>query len=530
MSQLESWPANYRIIEIDPADGQLGDSLVRAGYRGYLGVPRSVRLRRAIVETFPKLSGVVTVDRTPAAVRENNADLLILSGRSALRLWIYRDVRHAQFVAWKLSLHPISLLATLGWLIRFVVGQYKKPFRLNRLGGDFRGSGYLVSRVTRRKRGKHVQRHFIPHHLGLKGLVTKFHEERVDYLVLRWFEELPEREPTGDVDLLVADEDVERVLDILGSGPAVRPCDLYTCTGLPQSSYQRVSYYPPDVARRMLKNARLHRGFCRVPSQADYFHSLAYHAVYHKGRKSNLPGAENFRTARRSSRDFKTLLTNMAAALGIDVEISLTGLHAYLQQRQWSPPPDWLARLATSALHDRWLAELASQGQPPTMDRGFTVFVIRQSAVDAGVHEKIISMVEGHGFIPLARKTLMPHEVRYSAPRTRDGNWGPGPRDHLGGDPAIILAAYDPHPLRPTRAQLKRWPHLKNARTLVKEEIRRQINREIAPRHPINGVHSSDYGGEAHHFLHIFAPELMSVVQEKIAALRGQPEPRRIAA
>jgi hypothetical protein len=529
MPQHDSWPANYRIIEIDPVDGRLGDSLVRAGYRGYLGVTRSERLRRTIAEKFPRLAGFMTAVRTDEIVRQNNANLLILSGRSALRLWMYRDVRHAQLVAWKVSLHPVSLLATLGWLIRFLVGQYKKPIRLSRFSGG-RRSGYFVSRVARPKRGKHAQRHFIPHSLGLKGLVTKFHEEHVDYLVLRWFEELPEREPTGDVDLLVADEDVERVLEILDSGPAVRPCDLYTCTGLPESSYQRVSYYPPEIARRMLKNARLHRGFCRVPSQVDYFHSLAYHAVYHKGRKSNLPGAENFRTARRSSRDFKTLLSKMAAALGIDVEISLRGLHQYLQQRQWSPTPDWLARLATSAPHDRWLAELASQGQPPTMDRGFTVFVIRQSAVDAGVQERIISLIEGHGFIPLGRKTLTQEEVRYSAPRTRDGNWGPGPRDHIGGDPAMILAAYDPQPLDPTRAQLKRWPHLKNARTLVKEAIRRQINREIAPRRPINGVHSSDYGGEAHHFLHTFAPELVSVVQEKIAALRGQPEQRRIAA
>jgi len=531
MPQLESLPADYRIIEIDPANGSLGNSFVSAGHSGYLGVTRSERRRDAIIEKYPKLAGVVTSDRTPEVVRQNNADLLILSGRSALHLWMYRDVRHAQYVAWKLSLHPISLLATLGLLIRFVVGQYKKPFRLKSLGSAYFSSGYLVSRIARPKRTCHAQRHAIPHYLGLKGLFAKFHEEQVDYLVLRWFEELPEREPTGDIDLMVADEDLERVLQILGSGPAVRPCDLYTPDGQPETSYQRVSYYPPEVARRMLKNSRVHRGFCRVPSESDYFHSLAYHAVYHKGRKSNLPGSENYRTAKRSSRDFKSLLPKMAAALGIDVEISLKGLHAYLQQRQWSPPPDWIARLATSAPHDRWLAELAaSQSGHPTMDRGFTVFVIRQSAIDAGVHEKIISMVERQGFVPLARKALTQDEIQHGARRTRDGNWGPGPRDHIGGGPAIILATYDPQPLPPTRAQLKRWPHLTNARTLVKEEIRQQINQEIAPRQPINGVHSSDYGGESHHFLHTFAPELVSEVEEKIASLRGQAEQRRMAA
>jgi hypothetical protein len=432
-------------------------------------------------------------------------------------------------VAWKFSLSPISLLATLGWLVRFVVGQYKKPIRLKNATGV--PSGYIVSRVTRPKKTCHAQRHFIPHALGLKGLFAKFHERPVDYLVLRWFEQLPECEPAGDVDILVADEDQEHVLKLLYSGPAVRQCDLYTPTSLTDTAYQGVSYYPPEVARRMLKNARLHRGYCRVPSQLDYFHSLAYHAVYHKGRKSNLPGSENYRTARRSTRDFRSLLPKMAAELGINVEFSLKGLHEYLQRNQWSPPGDWLSRLATTAPHDRWLAELvASHRTHPALDRGFTVFAIRQSAIDAGVHEQIISMIERAGFITLARKALTRDESQYGARRTRGGNWGPGPKDHVGGDPVIILAAYDPQPLPPTRAQRKRFPHIVNARTLVKEEIRQQINKEIAPRHPINGVHSSDFGGESQHFLQTFAPELVSVVHERIAALRGQPEHRRLAA
>jgi hypothetical protein len=529
MSQIDSWPADYRIIEIDPADGRLGDALIRAGHYGYLGVVRSDRQRREIVENHPKLAGVITADRTPEVIRQNNADLMVLSGRSAVHLWMYRNVRHAKYVAWKPSLHPTALLATVGWFIRFVFGQYKKPERLK--CGNGRTTSYWVSRVTRPKKCCHAQRHFIPHRLGLKGLIAKFHEQEVDYLVLRWFEELPDVEPSGDIDLLVADEDQQAVLQILNSGPAIRQCDLYTPTCLPETCYQVVSYYPPEVARRMLKNARVHRGFCRVPSKSDYFHALAYHATYHKGRKSNLPGAENYRTAKRSSRDFRSLLPKMAAKLGIDAEISLQGLHAYLQKRGWSPPADWIARLASTAKHDRWLRELvASYGNLPSLDRGFTVFVVRQSAVDAGVHEKIISTIEQKGFITLARKTLTPAEAQYGARRTRGGNWGPGPKDHMGGDPAIIVAAYDPNPTEPTRAQRKRFPHIVNARTLVKEEIRQQINREIAPRHPINGVHSSDFGAESNAFLEAFAPELVDLVHEKIAALRGKSVERRLAA
>jgi hypothetical protein len=150
--------------------------------------------------------------------------------------------------------------------------------------------------------------------------------------------------------------------------------------------------------------------------------------------------------------------------------------------------------------------------------------------VDAGVHEKIITMVQQHGFVPLARKALTTAEVKHGAPRTRGGNWGPGPDDHLGGLPAIVLVTYDPNPIRPSRSQHKRFPLVTNARTLCKEVIRRQVNDSIAPCHPINGVHSSDYGAEAHHFLHVFAPELVTTINEKIAELRGQSAPRRKAA
>jgi hypothetical protein len=528
MRKFASLSTDYRVIEIDPADGVLGMSLVEAGFGKYLAVVRSERKRSAIVARYSKLANHVTATRTPQVVRHNNADVLILSGVSVLHLWKYSNVRNAQLVAWKFSLNPITLLAMLGWLIRFAVGQYKKPLWWNSSGGP--GTGYLVSRISRPKRCYHAARHFIPHHLGLQGLFAKFHEQRVAYVVLRWFEELPEREPTGDIDLLVADEHLERALQILHSGPAVRPCDLYTPSGLPESNYQKVSYYPPDLARRLLTNSRLHRGYCRVPSQTDYFHCLAYHAVYHKGPQSNLPGSDKYKSHRRSARDFTAILSRMAGELGIDAEISLHGLHAYLQRQQWAPPDDLLLRLAIGSPGNRWLAELATRVDGvPTMDPGLAVFVVRQSAVDAGVHEKIISTIERRGFMTLARKTLTSEEIRFGAPRTRGGNWGPGPKDHLGGAPAILLAAYDPKPLRPTRAQHKRFPLVSNARTLIKEEIRREINREIAPRHPINGVHSSDYGAEAHHFLQMFAPELLPVIHQRIAASRGQAGGRMAA-
>jgi hypothetical protein len=338
--------------------------------------------------------------------------------------------------------------------------------------------------------------------------------------------------PEGDVDLLVADEDLPRVLEILNSAPAIQPCDVYTPSGLAESRYLRASYYPPAFARQILAGGRPHRNFCQVPCERDYFHSLAYHAVYHKGPASGLAGCEQFGSLqRRSSHDFTTILGEMARRLGIDVEISLEGLHAYLQREKIGPSPDFLVRMAASAPKNRWLAHLARQAEGDIrVDPGLVVWVIRESAVDAGVDAKIEAMIEGHGFIPLAKKRLSPAEIALGAACTRGGNWGPGPRDHLGGLPVIMIASFDPSPLRPTRAQRKRFPRVTNARTLVKEDIRSQVNELIAPAHPINGVHSSDYGAEAHHFLSVFAPELVEEVNRRIAAHRDAGGQQRRAA
>jgi hypothetical protein len=522
------WPHDTKLIEVDVRTSELARRFAAAGFTKYLGISRS---ETAVARLNRETGGnqfVRSIERR--WVLWNNADVLILSGNSPLYLWRYRDVRHAEWVVWRLGFHPLLLLALLGWFVRFIAGQYKRPMRLAYRDCGGRRQILLASRVTRPKRCHHDALHFIPQKLSLRELFDEFHERNIQYAVLRWFESLPEKEPPGDIDLLIADDDLTGVLELLNAEPGVRPCDLYTPSGLVESRYMKASYYPPEFARKVLAGAKRHRGFCQVPSDLDYFHSLAYHAVYHKGPRSGLPGSEKFdHRRRRVSHDFTSILRDMAGRLGIDVEISLQGLHEYLERQKIGPSPDFIVRMAASAPRNRWLAHLAKAADGDvTVDPGLVVFVIRQSAVDAGVAGAIEGMIEQHGFVPLARKELSAAEIALGAACTRGGNWGPGPRDHLGGPPAILIISYDPSPLHPTRAQRKRFPRVTNARTLAKEQIRQEINRRIAPRHPINGLHSSDYGAEAHHFMSVFAPELVQIINARIANLR-QTQTRRAA-
>src|SRR5215475_992743 len=102
-------------------------------------------------------------------------------------------------------------------------------------------------------------------------MFREFDRRGVRYAVLRWFDALPEIEPSEDVDMLIADESLPTALEILHSQPGIQLTDVYSETGLPRSEYCGVAYYPPNVAKKILAGAVRHKDLCWVPSPADYF-------------------------------------------------------------------------------------------------------------------------------------------------------------------------------------------------------------------------------------------------------------------
>jgi hypothetical protein len=379
----------------------------------------------------------------------------------------------------------------------------------------------FVSRVLKYKLCHRRSLHFVPHQGGLPGLFRKFDQQQVRYVVLRWFEKLPEIEPSEDVDMLIEDGSLAKALEIMRSMSGVQQADVFSESGLARSDYNGVPYYPPDVARRILDGAVRHKNLCLVPSPRDYFHSLAYHAVYHKGTGSGLstkiPGLT---PTFDEGHDYAGILQQMADELGIDLEISLEGLHAYFQQAGWAPAPDLLARMVTACPKNQWLQHLSKCLNPEIVDQGLAVFVLRQEAVRRGFKNKMIEMIEQSGFELLAVKVLTPAEVQYAAARTRGGDWTSGDYTIPAGPPAVIVVAYDPEPLAPNRKQRRRFPQRTNARIFVKETIRDAIIAELPPDQPCNALHSSDHAGEAWHLIEAFAPEMIETIRSKLNSIR----------
>lgn len=535
MQPTAVWDRDAVFIEIDAKDADLAKRLREAGYTKYLGVSRDSRRIAAIQADHPEFAEDFTCSQRPRIVRRNNAEVLILSGISPLHFWRYRSIRHAKSVAWAARFHPVCWFAWVACLLHVVCKRCSWPRIVRLPGADGKDLKMFVTNVLRRKCPGHGSLHFIPHRPGLSGLFQTFDSKGVRYVVLRWFESLPSIGPDEDVDILVADESLQQTFEILNALPGIQPCDVYSERGLARSDYRGTPYYPAAVADTVLRGAVRHNDTCMVPNPHDYFHSLAYHAVYHKGSKSNLRlTARDPLPVIRSGHDFTSILQKMADDLGIDVEITLEGLHAYLQKTGWGPSPEMLARLAVATRRSRWLKQLAARLDESVHDQGLAVFVLRQQAVQRGFTDEIIEMIRDGGFKILAAKQLCSDTIKAGAEQTRGGNWTREKQfDLSGGPPAAIIIAYDHEPQRLSKRQLRRFPERTNARLFIKEDIREAICSQMPQGERFNALHSSDHAAEAWHLIEVLAPELIESVRNQLAAesegTSEQPQIRRAA-
>ena len=522
MRPSELWKPDTVIVETGLRDGLIASALAREGLHNYLGLSSLPERVNGMKTDHPQVADRVAQAPWRHTVTQNNAQVLILSGFTALYVWRYRAVRHAQQVAWSAGFSPVALFSTLGWLVYLAFRRYTRPELVTCIGPNGKKRHLLVAQV-KKVRPRKGARHFIPHALGISGLFKKFERAGVSYAVLRWFETLPKVEPGEDLDVLVDDDALDTVLSIMNKQPGIQPSDVYTPSGLPKSDYRNTPYYPPEMAKRLLSRTVWHNGLCRVPSAVDHFHSLAYHAVYHKGKQSGVPSRDRVvQPLENPDHDYPAILQDMARKLGANVEVTLEGLHEHLTNAGWAPQPDMLTRLAANAPKNRWLQHLAGRLHPEAHDAGLAVFCIRQKVVECGFADRIIAMLSAGGWQILATKRMTPDEITYTAKRTRGGNWGKGFWKTSSGPPAVIVVAYDSQPIKPTRAQLKKYPQVANARLFIKEQIRATVNAELPPDDECNALHSTDYGGEAWYFIDVYMPEQLEAIRARVAELSGE--------
>lgn len=380
------------------------------------------------------------------------------------------------------------------------------------------GVSQLLNALPRRQ----GPRRYICPRLGIEGFFNALNQRRVRYVILRWFDDLPEWPAGEDIDLLVHDDDLQKTEGLFVNVPRAHPVDLYSITAQPGSNYRGLPYYPPHLAEKLLSTRVLFRDRYYVPEKDVHFLSLAYHAVYHKGQESGLPDSRERTRATVADHDYTAILTEMADKLGYATPITFEDLHRLLAHEGWSPPVDTLRKLA---MGDPWLERLLPQvSDKHDTDGELIVLVIRQWAIDNHQLDFILGWLDAHNFDTVRVKHLTAEEVSRVKAAVRGGEWGRGPYPVSGGPPSVVVVMYDYHPTPSDAGARHLQPHVRNSNVLLKNKLRDAINNRSLRTKWTNCVHSSDDTVEAWQYINVLCPEfepaLKQEVQQRRAAYR----------
>lgn len=386
----------------------------------------------------------------------------------------------------------------------------------------------LARNVWPSKRRKGVRR-FADPSLGRQGLFQALNDRNVNYVVLRWFENVPEWPEGEDIDLLIDVADLHLVDDLFVTNSREIPCDVYGTGPAKNACWKGLSYYPPYLAEEIIQSRTFHRDLCYIPNEEHYFLSLAYHALYHKGNASGLPWDDNEATQRQgkqnSDHDYADRLRAAAPAKFQNTSMTMEGLERLLTSESWNPPVDTLRRYAS-------LRPELAQFLPPAIDNQhgeLIVVLFRQSAVDNQILDEAISLFrQKHRLEVIGQHELSAEAAQLASKHIRGGNWDEGPFPQSGGLPAVALALFDFHPIEPTPAEKEQYPYIQNRRVLFKKEIRRLLNKRLPKTQWSNCVHSSDDELEGLEYLEIIDSSFHTEVQTHVDHLRRSyktPEP-----
>jgi hypothetical protein len=504
-----------RIIEVAPPDAATFDHFTSVGCTRYLGLTTDLVALAGAADDRPFVPVAA-----PDEIRANNADVLILHDRYVRYLW-YRQLGWARFVAFPAD-GPSAAEARLA-------SRVHRRERLPQVTwGDRR---YDVVRM--RHAGQVAARHYLSPLVSLAALPEILEARGIRYVVLRWFDALPDVEPGEDLDILVADDDLEALLDVLDHSPGTVPVDVYSTAGRPGADFQAMAYYPPALATGILDRAvRLPSGY-RAPAPADHFLSLSYHALYHKGTAAGLPTVTDTpAVGDPAEHDYLAILSGLAAEHGLAGALTMERLDDHLAAHGWRPPRDMLAKLSQHNrwVRDRFFAESTVGPEPPLL----TAFLLRDRAADPASVAMAQGVMVQHGFDIVHVHTLDGPARERCAREIRGGNWGQGPFPTSGGEPAVLVVALHEHPEPPGPAEQRQHPGLANAHTLrAKLDVRDRLLAKVPDAEQFNPMHSSDSDDDGWHYVELADPDalpgLRAMVDERRAnrALGSDPSSDR---
>ena len=181
----------------------------------------------------------------------------------------------------------------------------------------------------------------IPIGMSDKDFFAKINSLDVKYVLLRWEDELSNIQ-LRDIDILVNDDDVNKVLSVLTRSffSNGKVCDVFSVSGNDDFFYKSMPYFPRSMAENILENTKKHPELdAKIPNDYNYMRSYIYHAIYHKGSQSTIPfsGEADFSAGSK----YLTIIRKMLSDRGdFNGEINFLNLHQYMIANKSAPGID----------------------------------------------------------------------------------------------------------------------------------------------------------------------------------------------
>lgn len=343
---------------------------------------------------------------------------------------------------------------------------------------------------------------WIPADLGVESFFFKLRDLDVSYVVLRWFENLPEMQAGEDIDFLVADEDVSKFLNLLDRrNKSGIPVDIYTPSGIHNTLWNQVAYFPNQMSNAILESRAENSRGISVPNHYWHAVSLAYHVVYHKGYDSGLASSSGtVRTSGHVDHDYDQAIRSAMDKIGVKLRTTnLDELEDFIREQGCQPPfhlEEFISR-RNEFVHESLTKRLRCKDE---FFHSLAVFMVREKAKErvGEIREILIN----DGFEVVIDAALDSDEVERVVPLSRGGNWGRGPFAKSGGKPSHVFVTLDVFPQPPRETDLEAELFIGNRRVSVtKEKIRQSIWDSLSYIDRFNPLHSIDNGLGVKEFL-----------------------------
>lgn len=353
-------------------------------------------------------------------VAQGCGEITILAGRS-LRNLIARYPYRSRYVVFHADfLSPYLFLAVLGFLRRYFLGLKNPNSRIRvydiYLAKLFNPFSLFV--VLKNPNATVTSHYSINQEIGYSGFLDYLNETGKKYVVLRFFEKLPEENRKGgDLDLLVED-DLEGVAAcFLAKNPGTKMVDMYSVHS--PANAARIPYHTPFLSQKILDEAIIYNGY-KVPSHINYLHSFIYHCLYHKGLSSGIPTKyTNLSPCLDPDNDYLSKIYSIAGPLGIQPGSTLEELDEYMGSVGWKPHADTLDLLSSA---NKWLA-VHNYMLPRAQEVTLTICVLKVGFFSHHGLPQFRSALNDCGLHILSEEGLSCERLKLAANHLRGGNW-----------------------------------------------------------------------------------------------------------